>query len=78
MNLFSRAVFLALAFACTARAGEGEFDPVGEFVIRSQTKITGAGKAVQAELGRTQGADQLSRRQAFERQTHTVGSRRAA
>jgi hypothetical protein len=50
MNLFSRAIFLALAFACTARAGEGEFDPVGEFVIRSQTKITGAGKAVQVPI----------------------------
>jgi hypothetical protein len=50
MNLFSRAAFLALAFAFTARAGEGEFDPVGEFVIRSQTKITGTGKAVQVPI----------------------------
>jgi len=50
MNLLSKAAFLALAFACTARAEEGEFDPVGEFVIRSQTKITGTGKAVQVPI----------------------------
>lgn len=50
MNLISKAAFLALAFACTARAEEGEFDPVGEFVIRSQTKITGTGKAVQVPI----------------------------
>jgi hypothetical protein len=50
MNLISKAALLALAFACTARAEEGEFDPVGEFVIRSQTKITGTGKAVQVPI----------------------------
>lgn len=50
MNLLSKAAFLALAFTCTARAEEGEFDPVGEFVIRSQTKITGTGKAVQVPI----------------------------
>lgn len=50
MKLPSRAAFLALAFACVANAGEGDFGSVGEFVIRSQTKITGKGKAVQVPI----------------------------
>lgn len=50
MNLPSRAAFLAIALTLAARAGEGDFDPVGEFVIRSQTKINGQGKAVQVPM----------------------------
>lgn len=50
MSLIARVVVLALTFSCGLQAEEGDFDPVGEFVIRSQTKITGTGKAVHVPI----------------------------
>ena len=50
MKLPSRAVLVAFAFALTADAGQGDFGSFGEFVIRSQTKITGKGKVVQVPI----------------------------
>lgn len=50
MILPSRAVLVAFAFALTVRAGEGDFGSFGEYVIRSQTKITGTGKVIQVPI----------------------------
>ena len=50
MKLPSRALLAAFAFALTARAEEGEFGSFGDYVIRSQTKITGNGKVVKVPI----------------------------
>ena len=50
MKFPSKAVLLALAFAFNADADEGGFDSFGDYVIRSQTKITGSGKVIQVPI----------------------------
>lgn len=50
MKLPSIASLVAFAFALTADAGEGDFGTFGEYVIRSQTKITGSGKVIQVPI----------------------------
>jgi len=50
MKLIHRAALLALTVACFTQAGAAEFGPVGEFIIRSQTKITGTGKVIRVPM----------------------------
>lgn len=50
MKLPSIAALVASAFALTANAGEGDFGSFGEYVIRSQTKITGKGKVIRVPI----------------------------
>lgn len=50
MKLRATVAAFVLSLACGAQAEEGGFDPMGEFVIRSQTKITGKGKAIQVPI----------------------------
>jgi hypothetical protein len=50
MKLLSRVAGVALAFVFSAGAEEGDFDTFGDYVIRSQTKITGNGKVVRIPI----------------------------
>jgi hypothetical protein len=50
MKLLSIAALVASAFVLSAGAEEGDFDAFGEYVIHSQTKITGSGKVLRVPI----------------------------
>lgn len=50
MKFASRAALLTLALASSAGAGEGDFGSFGDYLIRSQTKITGGGKVIRVPI----------------------------
>jgi hypothetical protein len=50
MKFLSKAAVIALAFAFNAGGAEGDFGSFGDYVIRSQTKITGSGKVIQVPI----------------------------
>ncbi len=50
MKSVSRATLLSLALACSSTADEGDFGSFGDYLIRSQTKITGSGKVIRVPI----------------------------
>ena len=50
MKFPSSAVLVAFVFALVAKAGDGDFGSCGDYIIRSQTKITGSGKVIQVPI----------------------------
>ncbi|WP_193211051.1 hypothetical protein [Luteolibacter marinus] len=50
MKVSSSIVASAIALACHANAGDGDFDAFGDYTVHSQLKITGTGKVIRVPI----------------------------